>query len=101
MYSLHEKPTELLYNEIYDCVLSTAVAKRKQCMEGCQVFGLCRGGCPLVEHSPEHCGAYIQKVARIGAFIDKEIKTAFVDIENPCMRQFYLSLIAYGFRLES
>ncbi|MBQ8233649.1 MAG: hypothetical protein IJZ34_17265 [Lachnospiraceae bacterium] len=98
MYSLTENVPDLLYNEIYDNALGMAIEKRNQCAEECELFGLCRGGCPLDEKLAEACGEYIQKVSRIGEFIEKEIVNSFTDIENPCMRQFYLSLIAYGFR---
>lgn len=97
MYSVADRKPNLLYNEVYDNTLHVAIEKRKQCMESCEMFGLCRGGCPLEGKIQKNCMEYVQKVARIGEFIEKEIGNAFSEIENPCMRQLYLSLIAYGF----
>lgn len=100
MYSLGEAMPESLYNEVYERALSMVIAKRNPCVENCQLFHLCRGGCAFLEKKPEVCEEYAKKISRMEDFIRKEIENAFADIENPCMRQLYLSFIAYGFRFQ-
>ena len=97
MYSLKQENPQFIYNEVYDKALQNAIEKRTKCQSSCEMFGFCRGACPLKERDQESCMAVIQKVACWGAFLEEEAKSAFAKIENPCMRQLYLSLIAYGF----
>lgn len=98
MCSLKEKMPDLVYNEIYDKVLASAVEKRHKCTKECQMFRMCRGGCPFSAGQETFCADYVQKVSHIGAFIERKIEKHFSDVENPRLRQLYLSLIAYGFR---
>ena len=97
MYCLKQENPKDIYNEVYNNTLHTAIEKRTECQNECEIFGFCRGACPLKERKQETCMALMQKVACWGTFLEKEARNAFVEIENPCMRQLYLSLIAYGF----
>lgn len=98
LYVLDEtKEGPLFEHEIYQNVLGDAIEKRARCQKECQMFGLCRGGCPLESADTSTCNAYIEKIAYTGRFLEQEGKTAFVHVENPCLRQLCLSLLAYGF----
>lgn len=97
MYCLKQENPKDIYNEVYNNTLHTAIEKRTECQNECEIFGFCRGACPLKERKKEACMALMQKVACWGTFLEKEARNAFVEIENPCMRQLYLSLSAYGF----
>lgn len=97
MYSLRQGLPEPLYQECYGAALRTAIERRTECMDSCQLFGLCKGGCPLAAKTTEACAEYEQKISKIGAFLQEGMADAFTGIENPCVRQMYLSLIAYGF----
>lgn len=100
MYSMREAYRETLYDETYQAVLQNAIAKRTQCMEQCDMFGLCRGGCPLEEADGIACTEYREKIQFVAGFLGKEISNGFINMENACLRKLYLSLIAYGFRTE-
>lgn len=101
MCSLKENIPDFIYNEVYDHVLKMAVEKRSRCTKECQMFGICRGGCPFDTEKETFCADYLQKVSHIGNFIEKEIGTHFSEVENPRLRQLYLTLIAYGFGFEA
>ncbi len=101
MYSAAQGIPEKLYNEVYSEVLGSAIAKRNQCSNQCEMFGLCRGGCPLEEVNPQTCHDFARKIAAVGEVIEREIGTAFTNLENPYLRQYSLTLIAYGFRLSA
>lgn len=97
MYSLKNGIPKYIFNTVYDRVLDAAVEKRSKCKETCSVFPLCRGGCPLDEQKMNCTQEYLKKVVHMDEFLGKELINGFANIENPCFRQFYLSLIAYGY----
>lgn len=101
MYHIREQHQEALYNETYQIALQRAIEKRTQCMEQCTLFGMCRGGCPLTKPEPSFCAEYVQKLQHTERFLEKEIQNGFINMENPCLRKLYLTMIAYGFRQEN
>lgn len=99
MYQLMDELPENLYNQVYGEVLNKAIEKRKACMEGCGLFGMCKGGC-IMEQDGDYCRKYQEKAAFLMSFLEKNAPDVFAGIENPCIRQLYLSLVAYGYIME-
>lgn len=98
MYRQSSGNIENLYNDAYDRYLKCAVEKRNACLKECDAYSLCKGGCVLKEKNAQYCTEFAQKVSCAAQFLEHEMKSAFVNVENVCIRQLYLSLIAYGFR---
>lgn len=100
MYLLSEGITENLYNDVYDQWLNRAVEKRNHCLEECGAYSLCKGGCVLEEKTSRYCAEFAQKIACAAQVLERELESAFLNVENACLRQLYLSLVAYGFQQE-
>ncbi|MCI8431129.1 MAG: hypothetical protein HFI16_12900 [Lachnospiraceae bacterium] len=89
--------SEELFDENYNRILERAVEGRRHCQAECGSFSVCRGGCPLKSSSEEDCRNYQKKIAYIRSFLTKHSRNYFADIENPVIRQMFLSTVAFGF----
>lgn len=97
MFSLSDDIIRNLYNEVYDQFLKQAIEKRKACLAECSAYALCKGGCMLEEKNAKSCMELAQRVSCAAQFLEREMESEFANVENACVRQLYLSLIAYGF----
>lgn len=90
-----------IYDDYYKKVLAGAIEKRRHCTNNCEGFAFCQGGCPLSEDSSAQCKEYIEKLDYIRKYILKNKDTMFLETPNPGLRQMFLNVAAYGFRMES
>ena len=97
MYQISGNTEEALYDENYDQTLKCAVKKRRQCRAECGDFEICRGGCPLKSPTGEDCRDFQKKITYIRTFLQQCSSNYFADIENPVIRQMFLSAVGFGF----
>jgi radical SAM protein with 4Fe4S-binding SPASM domain len=97
MYRIAEQQEGQLYRGSYEDTLGACIKARKECRDNCGKFNICHGGCPLNPRKNTMCTAYRNLIPELVDFIQKEIGNYFSDLKNPCLRQLYLSMIAYGY----
>lgn len=97
MYRFSRCSEEALYDENYNRALEYAVERRRHCQAECGAFPVCRGGCPLTCSAGKDCRDYQKKTTYVRSFLQKHSRNYFTDIENPVIRQMFLSTVAFGF----
>lgn len=96
-----ELSEQLFDKDSYQRVLEGAIRQRRSCGESCGIYSFCKGGCPLEERADLRCQELHRQLGIIREVLEKELPTAFENIENRCLRQLCLSLVAYGFDFSS
>ena len=93
-----ELSEQLFEQDSYQKALEGAIHRRRNCVENCRIYSFCKGGCPLEEQADRRCQEQHRQLDAIREVLEKELPTAFENMENRCLRKLCLSLVAYGFR---
>lgn len=100
MYHMSADSDTPLYNDIYGNTLKAANEDRQRCMDCCDIFPACQGGCALDSIEDAACAAYRKKIEIVGNVISAHIEKGFTDLDNPLLRQMVLRMTAFGRTLE-
>ena len=76
-------------------VLLSCVNKREACLNNCQVFSCCYGGCPMETEKGENCSHYATLVTHIGNTLREIYEKDRLGDVNPVVRSAILNAIAF------